>query len=323
VAYSATDSPSSFVNSIATIPTAATTLAVTVSVRPRGGVRRLVRLTVPVNDLRSGDHALRTAAQSTGVKLSRLDGRHGPAAYSAGPTCASLPPSGGYATAGAAAGLDALGIGWQPLAGEGTTAPREPGTPVGLMIGRDVDRQPTVVRLFRPGPTEVSLVGGLPMAQILVLRALAVGARVYVRTGHAEQWAGLGPMTGHHDQVIIGVDPLPPGNPHQPVLVVDELDPGATRVGLRPWQTRLTVLRELTPAGAHRLTEAHLAIMRRLTDDEAEIAVNALGMTGDTPRSLTRLPDAMVALVGGGVNSYTWLEPTEWERSVAVTGALW
>jgi hypothetical protein len=89
----------------------------------------------------------------------------------------------------------------------------------------------------------------------------------------------------------------------------------AVRVGLRPWQTRLTVLRQLTAAGAHRMADVHLAILRRLTDDEAGIAVTALGMTGDTPRSLTRLPDAMVALVGGGVNSYTWLEQTDWERA--------
>ncbi|MEJ3747584.1 type VII secretion protein EccE [Actinomycetes bacterium KLBMP 9797] len=300
------------------VTTAATTVATTVASGPRGlRARRLVRVVAPARDLDEVDTAVRAGAIRTGVPLSRLDGRHAPAAYAAGPTGAALPPSGGYAVAGAAAGLDPLDVPWQPLA-PGAGTPAGPAVAVGVLFGRDVDRRATVVRVFRPWPTELVVVGGRATAQLLALRALAVGARVYVRTPRYAEWTALAGAAQCPDRLVVGAEPPPAADPHRPALVVDDVDPdgATTRAPLRPWQARLTVVAALAPAGARRLADAHLAVLHRLGEDEAEVAARALGMTGDTPQALTRLPDDMVALVGGGVNSYTWLEPTPWELTV-------
>ncbi len=47
----------------------------------------------------------------------------------------------------------------------------------GLVLGLNRDGDPVVVRLFRPEPTRAALIGGLPCAETLVLRALAIGRR--------------------------------------------------------------------------------------------------------------------------------------------------
>jgi type VII secretion protein EccE len=321
VCYGVDDVPSPLATAVATAPAAAATVATTIASGPRGlRARRLVRVVAPAREVHRCDTAVQAGAIRTGVPLTRLDGRQSPAAYAAGPTGAALPPSGGYAVAGAAAGLDPLDVPWHPV-------PRDAGEPVassasvGVLFGRDVDRRATVVRVFRPWPTEIVVVGGRATAQILALRALAVGAQVYVRTARYAEWTALAQSARCPDRLFVGAEPTRVADPHRPTLVVDDLDPdgATTRAPLRPWQARLTVAARLAPAGARRLAEAHLAVLHRLGEDEADIAARALGMTGDTPRALTRLPDDMVALVGGGVNSYTWLEATAWER--AVTGA--
>ncbi|WP_281899362.1 type VII secretion protein EccE [Phytohabitans aurantiacus] len=321
VCYGVDDVPSPLATAVATAPAAVATVATTIVSGPRGlRARRLVRVVAPERDVRLCDTAVQAGAIRAGVALTRLDGRQAPAAYAAGPTGAALPPSGGYAVAGAAAGLDPLDVPWHPVtqdAGE----PAGPAASVGVLFGRDVDRRATVVRLFRPWPTEMVVIGGRATAQVLALRALAVGAQVCVRTARYAEWTALAQAARCPDRLVVGAEPPRVAAPYRPTLVVDDLDPdgATTRAPLGPWQARLTVATRLSPAGARRLAEAHLAVLHRIGEDEADVAARALGMTGDTPRALTRLPDDMVALVGGGVNSYTWLEATEWERTV--TGA--
>src|SRR5205085_2455815 len=61
----------------------------------------------------------------------------------------------------------------------------------GVMIGIDRHGVPLAVRLFRLEPTRVSLVGGPVCAQLLTLRALAVGAQVVVQSTRPQAWEAL------------------------------------------------------------------------------------------------------------------------------------
>ncbi|GAB3158632.1 hypothetical protein GCM10027290_62190 [Micromonospora sonneratiae] len=307
------------------LPAVAVTTSTTVVDTPDGpAVRHLLRIVAPAHRIGACDTSVRAHARRTGWTVRRLDGRHAVTAYAAGPTAASLPPSGSYATAATAAGLDPVGVPWLAMADPSTPVPVESYPAVGLCLGHDVDQRPSVVRLFRRRPTEVAMVGGATAARVVAARAVASGVRVYVRTDRPADWQALASATGVPDRLQVGADRLqvgaepPPVDPQQPILIVDELaaDVMAVSDGLRPWQTRLVVLRRLTPQNARRVAGAQLAILGRLTEEEAGIAAGALGMTGDTPRALTRLPDEMVALVGGGVNSYVWLALTDWERTL-------
>ncbi|MGF7239422.1 MAG: hypothetical protein ACQSGP_31365, partial [Frankia sp.] len=197
----------------------------------------------------------------------------------------------------------------------------------GLVIGRDVRGGPTVVRMFRPSPTEVAMVGGLETAGVVILRAVAVGAHVYMRTSDPAACQPLVDATGGRCRVVTGLDTVAEltasAGPLQPVLLVEEV--GVGNPGVNPevswrvsagWQTRLRFARALTEDSARGLAGADLTILTRLEATEADVAVRTLGVDPETVPELTHLPDAMTALVGGGVDGYTSLAPTDWERGV-------
>ncbi|BCB88304.1 hypothetical protein Psuf_056170 [Phytohabitans suffuscus] len=85
---------------------------------------------------------------------------------------------------------------------------------------------------------------------------------------------------------------------------------------LGPWQTRLTVLRHLTPAAVPLLAAADVLIVQRLSAPEATLLGSALGMRGDLASRLPAMDDEMVAAFGAGSVRYTWLTPTPIERQL-------
>src|SRR4029450_6902201 len=58
----------------------------------------------------------------------------------------------------------------------------------GLMIGVNRNQEPVAFRLFRPEATRTVLIGGIPIAQIVAVRAMALGAHVLVQTTRAPAW---------------------------------------------------------------------------------------------------------------------------------------
>ena len=58
----------------------------------------------------------------------------------------------------------------------------------GLMLGSNRHGAPVVARLFRPEQTRALLIGGVRCAQLVALRAMAVGARVVVQTARPQAW---------------------------------------------------------------------------------------------------------------------------------------
>ncbi|WP_433215111.1 hypothetical protein ACQP00_05260 [Dactylosporangium sp. CS-047395] len=230
--------------------------------------------------------------------------------------------------------------------------------PAGMLLGVDYQREPVPIRLFRTEPTYVTLVGGVWALRILVFRALALGARVLVTTADPRPWQGLGEWaTGRPDRLLLGPAHHPPAtsSPRTPLLVVtdgtqhdhqppatstlrtpprtvndetqpravtDETQPRAvteeTQAELGPWQTRITVVHELTQERANTLLGADLVMLQRLTAAEAAVARAAAGtalkLSARDASRLQEMTPEMLALLGGGANRYVWLAPTSIEQ---------
>jgi len=194
-----------------------------------------------------------------------------------------------------------------------------PGT--GLVLGYGQSRQPVMVRLFRPEPTRMTLIGGLWISQVIAFRALALGARLAVFTGRPGVWRGFGLWaTSRDDRVVVlpadrpvvitGTSPLTPA-----LLLFDGDVLGASvRPPLGPWQTQLTVLPQLTAYGFPAVQESNAVITQRLDSEESKAAASVLHLTSETAGLLQMMTEDMVATFGGGVNSYVWVSPTGVER---------
>ncbi|GIG65053.1 hypothetical protein Pen01_13480 [Phytomonospora endophytica] len=216
--------------------------------------------------------------------------------------------------------IDPLGAGRHIATPRALELLATPAPPAGLVIGRDAERKPVVVPMFRPEPTRAALVGGLWAAKIVVFRALALGARVAVCTVRPREWEGLGrAATGRDDRlaVLAGDRPVTvDANPHSPALYVYDVgDHGtATTPVLGPWRTQLTVLPRLTVYGSQAVEDAHLSILQRLHPDEAPAATTSLRVNTDNLRLLQMMYDDMVAVVRDGVpERFVWSTPTSHE----------
>ncbi|MFI7511665.1 type VII secretion protein EccE [Micromonospora aurantiaca] len=287
------------------LPATATTVALTAG--PRTGTAPVpAELAVRVAagsaaGLSTAERTLRRIAGDVGGELRRLDGEH-----LAG-LAATLPLA---VTGGAAS-----------PAGSPPPVLDLPSATAGLMVGANRHGAALTVRLFRPATTRVLLVGGVPAAQLLVLRALALGARVVVQTGRPRFWEpfvrGVGTVGG-------GVPLLPPGRPAggapgsplHPLLVVVDAGPVPPEAGpAAAWQSVLVVRDELTSADTPALARADLAILQPLDPDEAALAGAALGL-GGSAEWLTRIRDDMVAVVNRRALRWALLSPTPVESQL-------
>ncbi|MET9302688.1 type VII secretion protein EccE [Micromonospora aurantiaca] len=287
------------------LPATATTVALTAG--PRVGATPVpAELAVRVAagsaaELSTAERTLRRVAGDVGGELRRLDGEH---------------------LAGLAATLPlAVTGGVASPAGSPPPALDLPPATAGLMVGANRHGAALTVRLFRPATTRVLLVGGVAAAQLLVLRALALGARVVVQTGRPRFWEpfvrGVGTLGG-------GVPLLPPGrpvggapgSPLHPLLVVVDAGPVPPEAGpAAAWQSVLLVRDELTPADTQALARADLAILQPLDPDEAALAGAALGL-GGSAEWLTRIRDDMVAVVNRRALRWALLSPTPVESQL-------
>jgi hypothetical protein len=197
--------------------------------------------------------------------------------------------------------------GGMPSAGDG-----------GLMIGRDRHRDPVVLRLLRPEHTRAVLVGGLACAQMLIFRAVAIGARVCVQTLRPQAWEGFPQRTGIGAAQLAFAAPgarLPASaDAAHPELIV--LDVGAlnwnavdTACG---WRASVVVRHEVAAVDADLLGNADLAVLQPLTGPEAAIAAPALGIPQTEPW-LSRISVPMVAVASQGTVRWATLDPTEAE----------
>ena len=138
------------------------------------------------------------------------------------------------------------------------------------MLGSNRHGNPVVVRLFRPEQTRALLVGGVRCAQLIALRAMALGARVVVQTARPQAWEPFVRGAAVPGESIAVVPPgrafeIAPGSALHPLLVVVDVGPvGAdTRPGAG-WQATLVVRDEFTPADVDVASRADLLILQPL-----------------------------------------------------------
>ena len=195
-----------------------------------------------------------------------------------------------------------------------------PSGPAGVVVGLDGSGAPVLLRLFRPRPTRVTVLGGMYLVRLLVLRAFAFGARVVVQTGRSPAWHGWPTwVTGRGDRLLFAPAAeavTAAGTPQSPVLVVQDTGhmPSAAPPVPGPWQTHLTVLPQLTAYGFGALVDTDVLMMQRLRPDEALAAGGALRLGPGVTEALGAVPDDMVALRGSGADGYVWLDPSPVER---------
>lgn len=167
------------VSRLLTLPASATTVSLTAGPRPAHGPTPLdltVRLAAPdANALGAAAQALHKVVSAEQASVRRLDGEH------LSGLAATLPLGG---TPAAVPGLPPDGV--QPA--EQLEGLHLPVGTSGLMLGRNRHGNPVVARLFRPEQTRVLLVGGVRCAQLVALRAMALGARVMVQTARPRAW---------------------------------------------------------------------------------------------------------------------------------------
>jgi hypothetical protein len=185
-------------------------------------------------------------------------------------------------------------------------AMQPPAGDAGLMLGLNRHADPVTVRLFRGEPTRAALFGGLPAAQLVVLRALALGAQVFVQSGRPYAWEALLRGAAVRADALVLTPPgrpveLPPATPLRPQLVVVDVGPvGASGVPVLegPWRSTLLVRDELAPGDLDALSRADLVLLQPLRDEEAVLAGQALTL-GEAAQWLTRIRPDMIGVVAG------------------------
>jgi type VII secretion protein EccE len=293
------------------LPAVTTTVSLTAGPRLPGpgldavAVDLTVRLAaVNRGGLGAATRALRRLLDAESASCRRLDGEQRDGLTATLPLALGAAPAPVLATAEtpgvAAAALDAL---------------RLPAGSSGLMIGANRHGAPVAVRLFRAEANRTVLVGGVRVAQLVVLRALALGARILVQTGRPGAWEPFVRGAAGPGDTLTVVPPGRPlrgavGTPLHPLLVV--VDVGAVAPGPQlgsAWQATLVVRDELAPADADALSRADLVLLQPLRPDEAATAATALGL-GASAEWLTRIREDMVALVNRRALRWARLSPT-------------
>ena len=297
------------------LPAVATTVALTAGPRPEGGTGAAamdftVRMAAADSaGLALATQALRRLLAAERAHARRLDGEH-------------------------LAGL----IATVPLGGGGTpevpgrhadpAAPPEvvdglelPVGAAGLMLGFNRHGRPVIVRLFRPEQTRALLVGGVRCAQLIALRAMALGARVVVQTGRPQAWDPFvrgAAVPGEAIAVLPSGRPiqLAPGSALHPLLMVVDVGPvGAdTRPGAG-WQATLVVRDDFGPADVDVASRADLVLLQPLRPEEAELLGGSLGL-GEATQWLTRIRADMVALVNRRAVRWAALSETPIEQQL-------
>jgi type VII secretion protein EccE len=294
-------------------------------------VELVVRVASPgPQSLAAALSALQRLLGAAGAAAQRLDGTQ-----LAGLT-ASL-PLGGAVDPGAAglasvlassAGVALVGDAGMQATAQTLSALELPIGGAGLVMGVNRHGEPTTVRLFRPEQTRAALFGGLRYAQLVALRALALGGQVVVQTGRPQAWEPfIRGVSGPGEALTLAPPNRPlefaPASPLQPQLIIVDVGPvGAMGVPVveAAWRATLVVRDDLAPHDIDILARADLVLLAPLSQPEAEIAGNALGLSQLADYLPRVSPEMMGVVVGRRTLRWTLLSPTPIEHQLI--GAL-
>jgi hypothetical protein len=189
--------------------------------------------------------------------------------------------------------------------------------PAGLVLGHDQNGVAVTLQLFRAEPTRILLVDQGWLERVLVLRALAVGARVVMQTPDAQLWAQFGEsVTGTRDRFHVAPpyqSVTAPGSVSQPTLFVAERHP-LDLPALGPWQAQLTVAAWFGEYVAQSLQSADLVILRRLSAREMAAAAALMHVDALQAAALQATPADGLVMYQSGVWRYVRLVSTAVEQ---------
>jgi hypothetical protein len=192
----------------------------------------------------------------------------------------------------------------------------------GVVVGTDSARNPAVIGLFRPRAVDGGLVGGSYLAQLVALRAAAIGARIVVETARPELWGPLAQNAGGGQQVVSVVPVRRVGalgaSATSPVLLIRDCGarPPRPTQPKTPWQTTLTLLPYLDPGYAVQLAGADLIALQRISPQEAQFAARITRLGGEDVRALPNLPDEVTLWCARHGREYVYSVPTQLEAGL-------
>jgi ESX secretion system protein EccE len=210
------------------------------------------------------------------------------------------------------------------LAGGGTSATlRLPAD--GLVLGTDEQAAPVAIRFFREQPGRVRMFADSPLAQQVVLRALALGARVSVLCDEVARWTPLVralPRPTHGAAAVFTVLPSAGQVPDTATAAVPSLVVRAT-VGHRdlqpgPWQTVLAAdaVTDLSPTLLDDLRDYQLLLTERVPPFAVQRIREMFGLPYDRAVWLSQLAEGRIAVVSPGQMSLVDVPRSAAERAL-------
>ncbi|WP_327004213.1 hypothetical protein OHA72_55755 [Dactylosporangium sp. NBC_01737] len=191
--------------------------------------------------------------------------------------------------------------------------------PGGVLLGFDQHQNPVTLQLFRAQPTRVLLIDRGWVERLLMLRALALGARVVVHTPDEPLWSGFGESVTGRPDLFHAAPPYQkvelPGTVAAPVLFVAERHP-LSLPDLGPWQALLTVAGWFGEYVAQSLFEADVVILRRLTERQLAAAATLMRLDAMQAATLQATPPDGLVVYQAGTWRYLRLATTQIETQL-------
>lgn len=192
----------------------------------------------------------------------------------------------------------------------------------GMVIGVDPANRPAVLGINRPTPYDVTLIGGLWTAQVLVLRAAATGARIAVETGRAPAWTALAQAAGGGQPCVtlhdVGRVPPQGASAGSPVVVVRDcgMRPPRGRVASAPWQSVMTLLPYLSPVAPRLMEKSGLVGVQRVSPDEAAQIGRIMNLPRAETEALSTLADGVTLWCTARDRQFVMTQPTDAETGL-------
>ncbi|SHG69736.1 hypothetical protein SAMN05443575_2573 [Jatrophihabitans endophyticus] len=167
---------------------------------------------------------------------------------------------------------------------------------------------PLSLRLFRSAGTRVALAARVLPVQLLVVRTTAAGTPVQVVTSRPPLWEPL--LRGAaHGRVV--PDPGGLQATGGPSLLVDDRPAvGRTAVEIRPWQCRIDVRTQWTPAELPGFGRYDIAVFGAVPPEIAVLVSRAFALPRGAADPLSRLDAGSFAVLRHGHVDYVSLDPT-------------
>jgi hypothetical protein len=198
----------------------------------------------------------------------------------------------------------------------GVSLGTEPG---GIVLGFDPQQNPVTLQLFRAAPTRVLLIDRGWVERLMILRALAIGARVVVHTPDEQLWSSFGESVTGRPDLFRAAPPYQtieqPGTVATPVLFVAERHPLSVP-HLGPWQALLTVAGWFGEYVAQSLFEADVVILRRLTERQLAAAATLMRLDAMQAATLQATPPDGLVVYEAGTWRYLRLATTQIEQQL-------